>query len=319
MTRFSAFTRFGNGARFSSRPTHGERIYADLCANVGGEKNYSLDWGSLSQARLFASAMLVARVLYTVERAGSQFRPRKAYELLPALEFEYGISPERDGTVSERQNTLAAYARVSRGARRANVQAVLSELLGADFRGYVTVDKTAAVVSHATPTDVGIYKPAGTPRSGFQLLDSVPVLGSPRTIRYASVFGASSDPLVDELLVVDPADYDRIEVVRITAVDTVAKTFTATFTKPHNAGVLGATGRHPYRMTSKRHNVVVLTSTALRSGRTRRIADRMLRRLLRGISTWSLSEEGSTPGSTGPFKVGEGQLGFTTIGAVPFP
>lgn len=317
MTTFSAFTRFSNGARFSKKPPHGKRIFDDLVRNLGGDRNYTLELDSLAGARVFSSAMLFARALYSAQRAGSQFRPLKAVELLPTLEREYGIVPERDETIHERQRTLSAYAKIPRGARYDNVVAVMQELLGDDFVGYITTEAADAVVSHADPTDVGVYSKPGTLRSVFVTQAPVSFLGVPVTITYVYSSGSRTRLLAGDRVIVDAGDNGRVEAVTVT--NSSVSTFTATFTQPHSAGILVATGRHPHLLTSKRHNLFVLSAAAVRSGRLRNKANRAIRRLLRAVSTWSLSEVGATPGFTGPFTVGGGQIGITTIGLVPIP
>lgn len=316
MTRFSAFCRFANGARFSSKMTHGERIFHDMNRNMGGEKNYSSDLDSLTGAETFATAMLMARCLYTVERAGSQFRPLKAVEQLPQLEHEYGVIPERDDTIHDRQRTVAAHAKIPRGARYENVVAVLTELLGEDFIAYRPTP-SAEVVEYppSDPASVGVYKRNGTQRSVFFTLLPISLLNIPVVMPYVPHVGAKTRLFAGDQVIVDPGDLGRVEAVTITAATTT--TFTATFTKPHDDNAPVATGRHPHLITSKRENLFVLSATALRSGRSRAKANRAIRRLLRAISIWHLTEE-TTPGSgtVGPFKVNEGQIGYTALGAV---
>jgi hypothetical protein len=315
MPRFSRFTPFGH-LRFSSKPSHGELIYGDMVRSLGDGKNYTKDPESLAMARVYANAMLFARAFYTVERAGSQFRPLRAVELLPTLEREYGIVPEADQTIPERQRILAATARIPRGARRDNVVAVMTELLGADFIAYLTVDKSAAVVSHAAPADVGVYVKPGTPRSVFRTSSAVSILGTPKAVLYAPVVGASPRLTVGDRIVIDAGHLDRIEAVTVLAATT--QFVVATFTKPHDPGVLVATGRHPHLMSTKRHDVFVLSSAAVRSGRIRGRVEKILRRLLRGVSTWSLTEE-TSPGAIGPFTIGESTIGITALEAGTVP
>src|SRR5690606_38582936 len=99
------FTAFGH-LRFSSRPTHGEQIYRDMARSLGNGSNYSEDFDSLAMARVYANAMTFARAKYAVERAGSQFRPDVALELLPALEEEYGIVPDPGDNIEDRRRAV---------------------------------------------------------------------------------------------------------------------------------------------------------------------------------------------------------------------
>lgn len=322
---FSAFNAFGH-LRFSSRPPHGEKIYRDTVRALGNGKNYSDDFDSLSMARIYANAMAYARAKYAAERAGSQFIPSRALELLPALEAEYGIIPEDGETITERRTTLAAFMRVARGARRDNVEAVMSELMGADFLAYVTVDKAVAVNSHADPSTVGVYKAPGTSKALFKISSAVSMVGTPVSVFYDPIvipegqLIPETPPyvlLVGERVIIDPGHHDRIEAVTVTAVTIAPRKFTATFTKPHDSGVVVASGRHPHLMSTKRHNLFVLSAAAMTSDKKRRKAHRIIRRLLRAISTWSIAEA-LTATTAGPFKVNQGKLGRTPIGAITF-
>lgn len=311
--KFSAFARFSNGFRFSSKPPHGQLIYRQMVSNLGGEKNFNTDFDSLAMARVYANAMAFSRAKYTLERAGSQFRPSHALELLPTLEREYGIAPDADATISDRRSELAVAMRIARGASRVNVESILSQLLGDDFVEYRTIDAADAVVTSEDPEEVGIYQPPGSPRSVFRLLQSVLTLGSPVTVEYEPVVGFATRVQAGDKIAIDSANPGRCEVVTIASADededTETLTLTATFEHPHTSGLLFATGRFPYLMSSRRHNVVVLSESAMSSPRIRRRTDRTLRRLLRGVSTWSLTD------GSGPFTVGGGQLGRTLIGS----
>lgn len=335
MTRFGAFTRFGQ-ARFSSQPTHGERIYHDMVKNLGDGENYSDDFNSLAMARVFSNAMLFGQMLYTVERAGRQFRPSRAVDLLPALESEYGVDPDPTDTVYDRQRTLSAYARVPRGAKRENVLSVLSELLGADFLAYATTPKGDAVISPSdevtvggvpvvaggdpvtvfNPAQVGIYHAPGTPRSVFRFTGPISFVGNPVTVSYEYIAGVSTVPKSGEKIAVDSGNCGRVEVVTLLAA--TPTTLTAVFGKPHDVGTVAATGRYPLQVTSKRHNLFVLSASAVRSQRKVRKANRLIRRLLRGVSTWAITEK-TAPSAAGPFRVASGKIGITTIGSVILP
>lgn len=311
MPQLSAFTEFGF-LEFSSRQPKAQSIYEQMVSDLGGGKNYSDDFDSLAMARVYANATTFARAYLALARAGAQFHPSRAVELLPTFEREYGIIPEVDATIEDRQGDLAAAMRLAGGASRANVEIILSELLGNDFVSYETVATDDMVLSTDDPAAVGVYVAPGTPRSVYRLLDTVAITGAAVTVSYEYVTGAEPELHAGDQIIVDPGDYGRAESVTIDAaaeVDDVL-TFTATFAAPHVADVVLATGRHPNMATSKRHNTVVLSTAGAVSARVRRRTNRALQRLLRGVSTWSLTD------SSGPFRVGVGRLGITTIGAV---
>lgn len=279
-----------------------------MVADLGGDANYSSDFDGPAMARVYANAMAFARVKNTLERASSQYRPTRVLELLPALEREYGIVPDPNATVSERRRELAAAARIARGASKVNIDAVLGELLGDDFVSYAPIPYDESVVTSTSPGADGIYRLPGTQRSVFRLLESVITTGAPATVAYEAVVGAKATLEVGDTFAID-AGVTRSEIVEVEATgdDDGTPTITATFTRAHQAGTLFATGRFPYLASTKRHNLVTLTESGSRSRRSRRRAERALKRLLRGVSTWSLIDGGK------PFAVEAGAVGLTLL------
>lgn len=304
MPAFSAF----NSTHFSSRPPAAQLIYEDLVRLLGDGENYTTEFDSAVGARLYALAMTLGAALEACQRAGTQFRPDLVLELLPALEREYGLTPDSDATIQERRADLAAAMRIARGARRDNVEVILSTILGSDFVQYVTVAQADAVGSTGEQAD-GIYLQPGTARSVFRLTGPVTSIGAPFTVGYESIAGASAALAAGDKIAIDTANPGRLEIVEVDSVG--VGTFTATFANPHDSGLVFGTGRFPNWWSSKRENVVVMSATGAVSERQRRRANRSLRRLLRGVSTWHLTD------GSGPFTVGGGMLGVTTIGAVP--
>lgn len=313
MPHFSAFARFGH-LRFSKRPPVSQRIYEEMRQNAGPE-NWSGDFYSLASARMYANAMLFGRTHGAIERGGNQFRPNRALELLPRLEREYGIRPDPGERIPSRRQTLAAHAKIPRGARRDNVMTVMTELLGDDFLGYYVVPFADLQLSTLSPVAVGVYDRPGTERTVFRLTQSVATIGSPLTRTFERVTGAAERPLVGSKVIVDPGHFGRVEAVTIDGA--TDSTITATFLNPHDAGTAFATGRHPFVASSKRHDVFVLSQAANRNRRLRNKAHRAARRLLRAVSTWNLTEE-TAPGQIGPFTLNVSGLGLITFGTVTY-
>jgi len=307
--RFSAF----NSTHFTSRSPYTEQVYVEMTKALGSGKNYTTEFDSLVGARLYANAMALGRCKYAIERSGQQFRCDTALESLPKLEREYGLIPERGATIAQRRAKLVVAARIARGASRSNVEFVLTELFGSDFIAYLTVAVPDMVVSPALPATTGVYEKPGSLRGAFETLDSVTTNGSPVTIRCSLIAGAQETLRVGGRFVIDPGSYSRVEAVaptQIVHVGTVVNV-TAIFTKPHDRGVFVATGRHANQATSKRHNTFWMSPTAAVDAKVRKRVHRAARRLLRGISTWSVADD------SGPFQVGVGRLGVTPIGALP--
>jgi hypothetical protein len=107
------------------------------------------------------------------------------------------------------------------------------------------------------------------------------------------------------------------ERVTILAVDTTAKTVAINATIPHGFDVVGFTHPYPAWRSTKRHSLVVLSVSAAADPEKRRKVNELMQRMARTVSTWDICA-GSGSSTTGPFTVGGGLLGITTIGAVSF-
>lgn len=285
-----------------------------MVANRGNGEYFSDDPSSNVAARDYANAMAFARARYTVERAGNQFRPLKAVEMLPALEWEYGITPGPRDTIRQRQATVAAAAKIARGASGENVRTVLTELLGDDFLAYIPTSYLDATLSPGAPEDVGNWVLPGTPGSVYRLIDPVSVIGSPLSVAIELVSGADTPLIKDQKVVLDFEVSHRTEAVTVTVGG--ATSFQATFSHPHDPGTLLTTKRAPNQYSTKRHNLVLLSASAMADAEKRRKTNLALRKLLRGVSTWSLAE--GEAGTAGPFTVGGGKIGRTPIGSVTY-
>lgn len=314
MPRFSAFTRFSH-LRFSRRLAHGERFYRELIRNQGDGANYSSDPASLVAAENYALAMGLARARYTADRAGHQYEPHRAVEMLPSLEWEFGLVPLPTATIEERQHDVAVAAKVARGARLDNVTRVLRELLGDDFIAYLPTAKGAGVPSTTDPANAGTWEAPGSPKAVYQLTTAITLRGSPTIALVAFVAGQDLGFSVGQRVTLDIGDTGRSESVIVNLGGTGG--FGATFTQAHAIGAQVVIGRAPNMSSTKRHNLVVLSAAAMHDAEKRRKTNRALHRLLRGTSTWSLAEP-SGVGTAGPFRVGHGTLGHTPIGTVSY-
>ena len=299
--KFSAFSTLGHFA-FSAKPPKGQVIFESMRDSLGG--NYSEDFDGLEMARLYAQAMCMASALYTLERAGNNANPRKATELLAELEREYGLVPGPKATLGERRAELAARRILPRGAMREHVEDALQTLLGADFVEYRHGD-----VVLAGGAGVGNFVKADAPVKLIKIVTGISTgLGAPKVVTYAALEDGAELPdlLPGEVLVVDPGGLTEAVVVEARA----GNTFTGTFLKPHDPNTVATTQPMPIWSTDSRRNLAVLSSAAAADPEIRRRVDAVLRRILRGVSTWQIAD------SSGPFKVNNGKIGITTIGAL---
>lgn len=306
MPRLSAFTPCGH-LTLSGRHAHGQDIYEQLRAGMSPDKGYTTAWDSNVQATLYARAMAVASAQYTLERAGNQNDPRTATEMLPELERDFRAVPGPFDTAQDRRDRLAVKVLASRGARRESVEDALTTALGDGFRAYLTTDTADAAVDSAAPGDVGNFVAPGTPPKVVRLTNGASITGLSSTVAYELLLGEALQ--VGETLCVDP-DPGQTRTERVTVTALGSGTLTTTFQHGHDVDTVGTAGYAPVWTSTKRHALVVLSDAAAVDAESRRVASETMARMVRGVSTWDVCDD------SGPFKVGVGRLGVTTIGAV---
>lgn len=314
----------------------GPIIYEDMLANAGGETNYAVFDESNALAELWAHAHAIASAWWWLEHAGEQSDPRLADELLGQLEWEYGIIPPPGATKPERRTELFYWASMPLGADRDNVEARLTEGLGADFVAYVTTSNAEFEVSGddaidpllpkqgvwdaptAEPGILRLKKPLNSVRDGFN--------NPTEMTAYLEPFAGNTQLSVGQRIAFDVANWTRTECIPVERITShpsqnnegewrvVVKTFS-----PHDNDGFVVVGRVPNLSSTKRHNYIVLTAAAAVDETKRRRVDRVLRKLLRGTSTWDIVPEASPgSGTSGPFEVGVGLIGITPIQEVTF-
>jgi len=331
MPKLSRFSPCGM-LTLSSQPSHAEQIYKALVASQGDA--YRDGKGQLNprqEARLYAQAMGLARARYALLAAGNQQFARHAWDLLPVQEREHGLIPRPGETLGERRGALAARMLLPAGASQTNVENALRELLGDDFVAYRPTPASEAALYPANLGDQPmLLQPPEVARKLCRLEQVIATgLGAPQEVAYSDVLdpkptatGAEVLAVGDRVLV-EPENDALAEVVTVEAarvvifseIDDYQIRFTATFTKPHQAGAVLTTAPYPYWTSTKRHSLVVLTASAAADPETRRKVNELMSRLARGVSTWDIAAE-SAPGVAGPFRVGEGRLGITPMGTV---
>lgn len=322
MPILSAYTQLGH-LRLTSKPAHGETFSKALRAGINdGVRTFSVEEGSRMDGWIYATAMTCARLRYAIE-GSDQSNPMNATDLLPVLEDQWGIVAYELADVLMRRRALRSRRRIPVNGSAVAIRNALNEVLGFDFVAYIPTPRADAVVF---PADLGDQpqniQPPETVRKLIRLAAPVSVgLGSPQAVAYAPV-DEQLDPashILEEgdVLVVEPERQPQTEVVTVTAVSTVGGElrFTATFNNPHNTGSVCSTAPFPYWVSTKRHSLVVLSAAAAADPERRRLADDVMRRFARAVSTWDLVGL-DTPSSAGPFRVGVGLVGVTPIGLV---
>lgn len=325
MPLLSMFTPCGMHA-FSSKPSHAQAIYDAMANNLGGA--YDLTVGEYNEASLYARAMSVARARYTLERAGNQYDPMRAIEMLPALERDWGVVPGETDGLLDRQIAVAAKQLVSRGSRPENLATLLTKLLGADFikvRVHTPAEVTPNyAVSNFTRLDV--------PPKVVKLTTPICVdLGSVTAVAYENLDKTSApiSLIKGDSLMVQPENQGLAEVVTVVAAGAaaaaypgtsltgvpVSQIFAAQFTKSHDVGAVATTQNYPLWQSNQRSILIVVSHAAVLNAEKRRRINELMEATLTAGTTWGIVEPNGT--SIGPFTIGVTPIGTTCIGTIP--
>jgi hypothetical protein len=316
MPKFSAFQPFGH-FRFTSKRPHGETLYQDKLRNSGAEENFQ---GPVYRGKLFCDAMLAAGVLYFLERIGAQYDPRKAAQLLPVHEHEYGLTPSPTATESERRAELYAYRRLKPDARASSLGQALVELLGdklvthrvkrtADIGTLTEIEEAARYAE----TSDALMVPHSVPIQIGRLLRGVHDRTAARKLFEVDFVFGSTDPLrVGQKIIIDPGRWRKAEVVTIQEYlgDNQYRAITR---KPHDAGAYVLTSTFPLATSKKRRHYIALEYPWAEDRETRRKIHNTMRIATRAVSTWQIMD--GDGGDIGPFTIGEGRIGITPLGA----
>lgn len=311
--RFSAFARFGH-FRFTGRRPVGQVIYESMRAALGGEENLGEDTFTGPMAgHLFATAMALANVQRTTDRANRERIPHTADEMLERHERDYRVTPPAAATRDDRRATLTVAERLGMGCQPDVLQTALSELLGSDLIAIRQHDDTEYVVWPADwdTTGPGVWKRPDLVSKWFVLTSPV---GPGSVTLPVQQIGPTTEPLRGgEEVIVDPGILGIAERVTLAA---AGASVTATLARAHDVGAIVTTEPWPEAATSSRHLLIVVTSAISRSNAWRKRIAGVLNKILRAVDRYSLVEEYS-PGVLGPFIPGEGIPGITPLVEIP--
>lgn len=302
MPRFSAFTAFGF-LRFSAADSRAKDVYQTLARAIGKDDAFSLEEGTETEAEIYADAMTIAAASVTLDRVEKNIHPETAYEKLPAHERAFDVIPGRDATIAQRRAVLAAKNLIPRGSRPEAIDAAMRALLGDKF---VTVHVTpvgSALETKWPATDgasPGLYSSPEYSAKTIRLLDPVapdfsvsPLV----TVPYGNWDSSQPEDIlvVGEKMVVECEIPGAAEVVTVlessAGVNGGPRTFRASFTKAHGEGCSATTRPTPMQLTTAHHILVVLKRAAALSADTRREVNELMRRIARGVWTWSIVHE----------------------------
>lgn len=305
--QFTAFAEFGQ-FEFSSAPCLAQRVYEAIWANLGD--NYARD--GYTDAKIYATAMALARAIRTRDRLEAQLRAETALELLPDREREYGLVVSATATIASRRRALAARMRLPAGDTLGNLLAALVDLLGDGLVAIRTTDQTDAATYPTTPGSLGNFVLPQVPKRVFQLQNNVSILGvrAEYILRLDGTVPTTAEmPAVGEVITIEPEHNTQRESVAVIAAGELGGNclLAAAFTKAHPAGARIVCGPWPLWVSTKRTTLVRVTEDVTADATLLRHLHDLLARIFRAVSTWAVAN------NDGPFLLGVSPLGFTPL------
>jgi len=189
MPVLSCFTSFGF-LEFSSAPSECEKVYRSLVSSyrdpVTGKPTFDLSIGTHKEAVIFGWANAIAAARVTLRRAAAELRAETAYSMLEQQEKRYGMSPDVDDTVVQRQAALAAKQKAARGPRYEAVWDGLSAILGSSLIAYRPIKVTEAEAYPPTIQESqGIFRRPDAVAKSVRILTAITRVGERMGDEYA--------------------------------------------------------------------------------------------------------------------------------------
>lgn len=299
----------------------------------GGQYDLSTELGSFVDCFAFALARVFARIQRRQEQLDGERTAAGAYNLLAALEEDFGVVPPFGATLKARRTALGQRMRVLLGSRRAELEQSLRDLLGTDYVG-IHIPDPASEVS-IWPNNLGdspqILAVPDAPRRVVTIPYAISTgLGAPQVVTYAPV-----DPLAGEngnhtlaagdQIVVGVENLGSAETVTILSVGQTSEGgplyFLATLNHAHEPGAICAAMPFPAWGSNQRHIHVVLAEDAALDPETRRQVHELMARTVTGVTTWSISPASGT-NQAGPWTLDDpvlSRLDCNPMGTVSVP
>lgn len=286
----------------------------------GSEFALSTELGSFVDCFAFALARVLARLQLRQQKLDRERLASGAYELLGALEEEYGLRPSFGDTIRQRRAALLAAMAAAQGSRRASLEQALRDLLGDDYVGlHVQSTGEVSIWPAALSDSPMLLAVPDMPRKVVRLPNAISTgLGSPQYVAYIPVDPAPDDPdeqtlLVGDQIVVGVDNLGLAETVEITDVEQSGEgegslIFEATLNNAHDPNAIAAAMPFPAWGSSQRHLLVVLSEDAALNAETRRKAHELLAKMVTGVTTWSLCPA-SGAAQCGPWTLDDPVLG----------
>ncbi len=299
----------------------------------GSDFALSTELGSFVDCFAFAFARVLAKAQIRQQKLDRERLAAGAWELLPALEDEFGLRPAPGDSVQTRRAALLAAMRSALGSRRTELEQSLADLLGADYIGlHVHATADVDLWPAALGDDPMLLAVPDAPRKLVRLPYQVSTgLGAPQFLAYEPVDPLPADGEDNTLtagdeIVIGVDNLGLAETVTIASVEEPGDGETyplmqVTVNKPHGPGTLCAAMPFPAWGSSQRHIFVVLSEAAALDADTRRRVHEHMARTVTGVTTWSISPANAS-GGAGPLTLDDpvlGRLDMNPFGTVSVP
>lgn len=296
--------------RFSSEPTPAYKAYLSLRNSMGPAFS-----GPVGEARMYAHAMALGVAQCELDSAAGQFRADRVTTLLPAVEAEYGIVPAIDANDQTRRAALAAAQQLRNGARNDAMIDGLTGILGSAFVRYLINNIQTSVPTN--PLTTGTYKPLGSPMTVIRITSGyIMPSASAQACTYEYICGDNEPLKLGDTLEVDPGINGIAEPITLQSAD--ASSFTAIFSKPHDAGTIATTAPFPNWASWKRHVLIVVTPATITNVALMKRVGNFMTKWSRIVTTWDVVADNGDGATSGPFYPNSGLPGHTPISQVSY-
>lgn len=298
--------------------------------STGEPGDLSTELGSFVDCLAYALAVVFARIQYRQRQIDNERLALGAYELLAALEEEFGLRPGAKDTIAQRQTALLAAVKPIFGSRRPVLEQALADLLGTGFVGLVVRDPKNNEVD-LWPTNLNdnpmLLAEATIPRKLVRITSSISTdLGVPQSVAYVPVYptGTTHTLAVGDKLIVGPENLGLAERVVVEALGGSGDDllFTATFTNAHDEASLAVQMPFPAWGSSQRHVFVAVTEAVTTDAVLLSRVHTLLARHVTTCTTWSICVASGAGDQIGPWTLDDavlGRLDFNPMATIPVP
>lgn len=297
-----------------AKPSHAETIYASLQAAT--EVAASTEEGTHIEASNYARALLYGGARMALQAGAAQYlEPENATDGLADLAVLYGSPEPSSGSAIDLRAAIIVKRLITRGSRAESLITILTALLGTNFVKVRRVKATEFLTNTSSPGTVGAYNDPARPHFFWKLARSIVVLNEPFTVGISAVgIDATALPTAGDILCVEPENFGQAEAITVSAVDPIARTMTATFTRSHDSGCALLT-HAPVLASTQRTLLIGVTPAVTGNISLLKQTIALVNQVVRGVTEASVvtCADGLT---AGPFMAGVTGCGTSPIGSV---